>query len=159
MAGKFKDQVNFIKRKDILQYWICVGWFGDFEQSVEIRAQHILDFDVLVLLDRSAVFRHHTHFPTVRSRFGRRFSPRACWRWASHCHPPRPVLAFMRAPWWRPWRFFGYSESASLSIALVLHFTQIVVTSIFGVYGLMVQGQSISALLDRIRSRRGQASG
>ncbi len=54
---------------------------------------------------------------------------------------------------------FGYSESASLSIALVLHFTQIVVTSIFGVYGLMVQGQSISALLDRIRSRRGQASG
>jgi len=54
---------------------------------------------------------------------------------------------------------FGYAESASLSIALVLHFTQIVVTSIFGIYGLMVQGQSISALLDRIRSRRGQASG
>ncbi|REG11083.1 lysylphosphatidylglycerol synthase transmembrane domain-containing protein [Pelolinea submarina] len=54
---------------------------------------------------------------------------------------------------------FGYAESASLSIALVLHFTQIVVTSIFGIYGLMVQGQSISALLDRIRSRRGQTSG
>ena len=54
---------------------------------------------------------------------------------------------------------FGYSESASLSIALVLHFTQIVVTSIFGIYGLMVQGQSISALLDRVRKRKGQASG
>ena len=54
---------------------------------------------------------------------------------------------------------FGYSESASLSIALVLHFTQIFVTTIFGIYGLVVQGQSISALLDRIRSRKDQASG
>ncbi len=54
---------------------------------------------------------------------------------------------------------FGYSESASLSIALVLHFTQIVVTTIFGIYGLMVQGQSISALLNRIRTRKGQESG
>lgn len=53
---------------------------------------------------------------------------------------------------------FGYPESASLSIALVLHFTQIVVTSIFGIYGLMVQGQSISALLDRIRMRKNPAS-
>ncbi|MDK2982231.1 MAG: glycosyltransferase 2 family protein [Chloroflexota bacterium] len=53
---------------------------------------------------------------------------------------------------------FNYPESASLSIALVLHFTQIVVTSIFGIYGLMVQGQSITALLDRIRKRKDEAS-
>ena len=147
MAGEFKDQVNFIKRKDIPQYWICVGWFSDFEQSVEIRAQHILDFDVLVLLDRSAVFRHHTHFQRSGPALAGRFSPRACWRWASHCHPPQPVLAFMRAPWWRPWRFLAIPKAHHSASRMVLHFTQIVVTSIFGVYGLMVQGQSISRTL------------
>ncbi len=53
---------------------------------------------------------------------------------------------------------FGFGESASLSIALVLHFTQILVTTIIGVYGLIVQGQSISTLLNRIRTRKDQVS-
>ncbi len=53
---------------------------------------------------------------------------------------------------------FGIDQSAALSIALVLHFVQILVTSFFGIYGLMVQGQSISTLMDRIRIRRETSS-
>ncbi len=49
---------------------------------------------------------------------------------------------------------FGIDQSAALSIALVLHFIQIFVTSLFGIYGLAVQGQSITSLMDRIRIRK-----
>ncbi len=53
---------------------------------------------------------------------------------------------------------FGIDQSAALSVALVLHFIQIFVTSLFGIYGLAVQGQSISSLMDRIRIRKDSAS-
>ncbi len=53
---------------------------------------------------------------------------------------------------------FGIDQSAALSIALVLHFIQILVTTLFGIYGLAVQGQSISTLLDRIRIRRNSSA-
>lgn len=53
---------------------------------------------------------------------------------------------------------FKVDQSAALSIALVLHFIQIFVTSILGIYGLSVQGQSISSLLERIRIRRNSTS-
>lgn len=49
---------------------------------------------------------------------------------------------------------FGFSESGALSIALTLHVMQIVVTTIIGIYGLMVQGQSMTALVQRIRLRK-----
>lgn len=49
---------------------------------------------------------------------------------------------------------FNIDQSSSLSIALVLHFTQILVTAIFGVIGLMSQGQSVSALIERISARK-----
>jgi glycosyltransferase 2 family protein len=48
---------------------------------------------------------------------------------------------------------FGIDESASLSIALLLHLTQILITAVIGIYGLLAQGQSITKMFDRIWTR------
>ena len=53
---------------------------------------------------------------------------------------------------------FGLDESSTLSIALVLHFTQIFVTAVIGIYGLIVQGQSMTELLNRIWTRQPETS-
>jgi uncharacterized protein (TIRG00374 family) len=53
---------------------------------------------------------------------------------------------------------FGFNESSVLSMALVLHFSQILITAIIGIYGLIIQGQSISGLLNRIRLRKPEIS-
>ena len=53
---------------------------------------------------------------------------------------------------------FGLDESQTLSIALVMHFTQIFMTAAIGIYGLIVQGQSMSDLLARIGSRQSETS-
>lgn len=53
---------------------------------------------------------------------------------------------------------FGIDQSSSLSIALVLHFTQILITAVIGIYGLVIQGQSITNLFDRIMKRNTDAA-
>jgi len=46
---------------------------------------------------------------------------------------------------------FGFDQSGALSIALVLHFVQILITSIFGIYGLAAEDQTIGMLLEKMR--------
>lgn len=46
---------------------------------------------------------------------------------------------------------FGFDQSGALSIALVLHFVQILITTIIGIYGLTAEGQTIGMLLDKMR--------
>lgn len=48
---------------------------------------------------------------------------------------------------------FGINTSQSLSLAVVLHFLQILVTSLIGIYGLFVQGHSVASMIDKIRSK------
>ena len=48
---------------------------------------------------------------------------------------------------------FGINQNSALSIALILHFTQILITAVIGIYGLIVQGQSITKLANRIWAR------
>jgi uncharacterized protein (TIRG00374 family) len=49
---------------------------------------------------------------------------------------------------------FGFDQNSSLSIALSVHFIQILITMILGISALLIQGQSISSLLDRIRIQK-----
>ena len=48
---------------------------------------------------------------------------------------------------------FGINTSQALSLAVVLHFLQILVTSLIGVYGLFIQGHSITGMIGKIRSK------
>ncbi len=48
---------------------------------------------------------------------------------------------------------FGFDQNSSLSLALVLHFTQIIITTAIGIYALMIQGQSITNLVKRLGRR------
>ena len=48
---------------------------------------------------------------------------------------------------------FGINTNQALSLAVVLHFLQILVTSLIGVYGLFIQGHSITGMIGKIRSK------
>jgi uncharacterized protein (TIRG00374 family) len=57
------------------------------------------------------------------------------------------------AAWVGALALFGISFSAALAFALVSHFTQIVVTGIFGVYALAQEGETLGNLFKKIRER------
>jgi len=48
---------------------------------------------------------------------------------------------------------FGINTSQALSLAVTLHFIQILITSIFGIYGLISQGHTIAGMMKQIRAR------
>lgn len=52
---------------------------------------------------------------------------------------------------------FGVQAEKSLGIAVVIHLIQITLTSIFGVVGVVKQGDSISSILSRIRVSKNRA--
>ncbi|HEX2978698.1 MAG TPA: lysylphosphatidylglycerol synthase transmembrane domain-containing protein, partial [Anaerolineaceae bacterium] len=47
----------------------------------------------------------------------------------------------------------GFSASIGLAYAVILHFTQWVITAIFGIYGLMREGRSLSSFVSDITAR------
>jgi len=48
----------------------------------------------------------------------------------------------------------GVSSSAGLAYAIVLHLMQITVTGIFGLWGMLREGQKLSTILDSILNKR-----
>ncbi len=51
---------------------------------------------------------------------------------------------------------FGIPYEASFGIAIVIHLMQIIITSVFGIMGVLRQGDSISAILSRIKPSKTQ---